>query len=350
MLARALFHQVSIFLLLTSAVSSTAATAPSTPLTFTNPIVVPGADPWIVFKDGWYWFTATAVNRIDIRKARTLAGLDQAKPVTIWRAPATGPKSRDIWAPEFHWVSNRWLVYFTATDEQRTDANRRIYALESVTDDLQGQFIEKGRVAVPGDDHYAIDGTLFQRPDGQLFFLWSGRERSEKGPQNIYIAPMSNPWTISGPRVQLSTPDHAWEKHGWQVNEGPEVLHRNGKTFVIYSGSGYTTPEYALGLLTNTDGDLLNPKSWAKSATPVFAAHEGQDGQVYGPGHNGFFKSPDGSEDWIVYHAWDKRETRGLQRSARAQRFTWRPDGTPDFGRPIPPGVQVRVPAGEPAE
>ena len=73
-------------------VSSTAATTSSTPRMFTNPIVVPGADPWVVFQGGWYWFTATAGDRIDIRKSRTLAGLGQATPVTIWRTPVTGPR------------------------------------------------------------------------------------------------------------------------------------------------------------------------------------------------------------------------------------------------------------------
>ena len=45
------------------------------------------------------------------------------------------------------------------------------------------------------------------------------------------------------------------------------------------------------------------------------AAHEAQlmrtpsSGQLVGPGHNSFTTSPDGSETWIVYHAWDAART-----------------------------------------
>jgi GH43 family beta-xylosidase len=82
--------------------------------------------------------------------------------------------------------------------------------------------------------------------------LWSGRDpEATRNAQNIYIAPMSDPVTISSPRVRLSTPEYPWERVGWPVNEGPEVLYRNGKTHIVYSASGGTTPDYALGLLTN---------------------------------------------------------------------------------------------------
>ena len=37
---------------------------------------------------------------------------------------------------------------------------------------------------------------------------------------------------------------------------------------------------------------------------------------VFGPGHNSFVKSPDGREDWIVYHAIDVARPR--QRARRA--------------------------------
>jgi GH43 family beta-xylosidase len=69
---------------------------------------------------------------------------------------------------------------------------------------------------------------------------------------------------------------------------------------------------------------------------------------VYGPGHNGFFKSPDGTEDWIVYHA-NASATAGcdVNRTTRAQKFTWNSDGTPNFGVPQPLSANLPVPSGE---
>ena len=66
------------------------------------------------------------------------------------------------------------------------------------------------------------------------------------------------------------------------------------------------------------------------------------------PGHNGFFKSPDGTEDWIVYHATTNANGGcDLNRSTRAQKFTWNADGTPNFGVPVGLGVPITAPSGE---
>ena len=58
-----------------------------------------------------------------------------------------------------------------------------------------------------------------------------------------------------------------------------------------------------------------------------------------------FVKSPDGKEDWIVYHA-AKRKGGGWNRDMRTQRFDWKADNTPDFGQPVAPGVELEYPSG----
>lgn len=98
--------------------------------------------------------------------------------------------------------------------------------------------------------------------------------------------------------------------------------------------------------LTLTGSNPLNPAHWTKSPNPVFQRSNANG--VYAPGHNGFFKSPDGTEDWIVYHS-NSSSSGGcyMNRSTRAQKFTWNADGTPDFGPPVALGVTLTAPSGE---
>jgi GH43 family beta-xylosidase len=93
-------------------------------------------------------------------------------------------------------------------------------------------------------------------------------------------------------------------------------------------------------------GDPLNAGDWTKSTSPVFVKKPSSS--AYGPGHNSFFKSVDGSEDWIIYHA---NPSPGLAcgdaRNPRMQKFTWNADGTPNFGEPVKTGTAIQKPAGE---
>ena len=92
--------------------------------------------------------------------------------------------------------------------------------------------------------------------------------------------------------------------------------------------------------------DLLNPASWRQHPTPLFARVD-QRG-VFGPGHCFFFKSPDGKEDWIAYHAKSSTNLTYADRSTRAQKFTWKADGVPDFGLPLSLDTDIIAPSGEP--
>jgi len=175
------------------------------------------------------------------------------------------------------------------------------------------------------------------------------------GEQDIYISKMKDPWTLEGKRVRISSPVYDWERHGElhdannpshvYVNEGPEFLQHSDKVFMIYSASGCWTENYCLGMLTaKANSDLLDSTSWTKHPSPVFTASV--ENGVYAPGHNSFFKSPDGKEDWILYHAnAAPNQGCGTHRSPRAQKFTWKKDGTPDFGIPIKMGIELAVPS-----
>ncbi|UJF31883.1 family 43 glycosylhydrolase [Paenibacillus hexagrammi] len=314
---------------------------------FRNPIVPVGsdagsADPSVVFKDGYYYYVKSDKDSaIQVAKAKRLQDIGTSPRVTVYTPPSGTMYSKELWAPELTYLDGKWYIYVAADDGNNN--NHRMYVLESDTQDPQGTYTFKGKIA-DSTNKWAIDGTVLVKADNTKYFVWSGWEGDTNVRQNIYIAPMSNPWTISGPRVMISTPDQAWELNGTpNINEGPEVLSKDGKTFIVYSASGSWTDDYNLGMLTNTDGDVLNASSWTKSG-PVFS----KTASAFGPGHNSFTKSPDGTEDWIVYHADKNSGGSWGNRSVRAQKFTWNADGTPNFGTPAAYGESMKQPSGTP--
>ena len=212
----------------------------------------------------------------------------------------------------------------------------------SNADPFTGSFTFKGQINDPSNK-WAIDGTVFEHPSGQLYFIWSGWEGDVSGPQLLYIAEMSDPWTISSDRVLISTPTLDWETRGGSINEGPEVTIRNGVISLVYSASGSWTNDYCLGLLTaSTNSDPMNPASWKKHAKPIF-----QSGvNVLAPGHHSFTKSPDDQEDWIIYHS-ARYNNSGWSRLIRAQKFTWNANSTPNLGKPANANIPIGIPSGD---
>jgi GH43 family beta-xylosidase len=322
--------------------------------TFTNPIITSwdAADPWVFWRDGYYYFTATLDPEVGlwVWRSRTLTGLDRGDKVRVWTAPASGPQSRQIWAPELHYLGGHWYLYYTASDG--VDAHHRHYVLRAAADDPLGPYEELGRVD-PAFEKYAIDGSVLEMPDGRLFFLYAAG--------GLHIAPMQSPARVAGPGVKIADGTHEWER-AWRKSavtgaewikadgywlEAPQPLVREERVYLVYSAGHSATPDYCLGLLTLRGRDPLDPSAWAKLPGPVFGPHASREGRVYTVGHCSFTQSPDGREDWILYHAKDSRQGGFAGRTARAQRFGWAPDGTPAFGWPTPAGVRLARPSGE---
>jgi GH43 family beta-xylosidase len=325
--------------------------------TFNNPLLPAGADPWATFHDGFYYYMHTTARNLTVWKTPSIPDLRIAERKVVWRPPPGEPYSRNLWAPEIHYLEGKWYIYVAADDGQ--NANHRIWVLENTSaDPLEGEWTMKGKLSDP-TDRWAIDASVFEHR-GRLYAIWSGWEGDVNEAQHIYIAALKNPWTIEGPRVRISTPTHAWEAVGdlngagtphdpthVDVNEGPTVLKHGDRLFLVYAASGCWTESYCLGMLTaSADSDLLDPASWTKSPEPVFSSRP--EAQAYATGHCSFFQSPDGTEDWILYHANpEPGQGCGPHRSPRAQRITWTDDGFPEFGQPIPLATSIRRPSGD---
>ncbi len=309
---------------------------PAAVKTFRNPIAH-GADPCLVFYKGWYYLSVTTGGEVKIKKARRLAELKDAEAVAVYKSDDMN-QNRDVWAPEFHRFDGKWYLYVTGGNGE--EPKHRMWVAEGQGDTPMGPYVFKAKLQTdPKDEFYAIDGHPFRTKDGKMYFVWCGRP-STAG-QGLYISRMANPWTLEGPRQYLDVSGLGCK----YVREGPETLQRNGKVFLVYSACGADTPDYRLGMTVASEkADLLDPASWKQHPTPIFERNDAAG--VYGPGHNFFFKSPDGREDWHAYHAKPSTRLDYGERNTRAQRVEWR-DGLPFLGRPVSPETDVKVPSGE---
>ena len=321
--------------------ASTAASPTPHASTYTNPLLPSGPDPWITQVDGIYYYTHTLGDRIALWRTDNIARLAQAEQVVVWRAPASGPNAHSIWAPELHRIDGKWFLYYSATASGfKDDAHRAVFVLENDdADPMMGNWVDRGRVNTA---HAGIDGTVFSHGD-ERYFVYSPYIESDTA---LAIARMENPWTLTGPESVIARPDQPWERQGGrQIVEGPEFLPGpRGDLFLTYSASACWSDDYSLGLLHAAPGaDPLDPAAWSKSPQPVLKSANG----VYATGHNGFFVSPDGKENWIIYHANSGPGMKCTQKRApHIQRFGWREDGWPQFGEPVSQGTALPVPSG----
>lgn len=322
---------------------ATAVTAQSTPaVSYVNTLINQRADPHI-FKhtDGWYYYTATvpAFDRIILRRAQTIQALADAPETTIWKRKSSGVGSGQVWAPEIHFIDGKWYIYVAlgVVNEWRI----RAFVLEAAgANPLTSAWTEKGLIKTNWDT-FSLDASTFV-VNGTRYLVWAQQDPSRNGENSsLFLAPLQNPWTIRGTAVAISHPNLAWERIGYKVNEGPAVIQRNGKIFLTYSAAA-TDSNYCMGLLTaNVNANLMNPLSWTKSQTPIFVSNPNTN--QWGPGHNSFTVSEDGQSDILVFHDRGYKDINGdplndPNRRTRVQKVYWKPDGTPDFGIPVPDG------------
>lgn len=318
---------------------------------FVNPIGE-GADPWVIrdpVTPRYLWCMSEGNRAIAIHTSDSLVSM--GKKQVIWQAPESGPVSQQIWAPELHFLDNRWHIYFAASDGK--NENHLTWVLQSKSTDAFGPYELHGPLATgEGPDGrspnvWAIDLTVLEH-NGKRFAIWSGWDRPGSDQQYLYIAPMRSPLQLAGPRVRLCrNDDFLWEriepsetKPG--LNEGPQVFQSPSQTALVFSCGASWLPTYKLGLLELVGSDPLLPASWKKRPEPIFTSTE----TTYGIGHSCFVKSLDNRQWWHIYHAKLDRNP-GWRRAIFAQPMQVGPRGFPVFGTPIDAGRVLLKPSGD---
>ena len=314
---------------------------------FYNPLGI-GGDPWIVQRDGQYVHTQSGGEAAKVTLSDTISGLwaNRLQEKIVYWASSMG--QTDIWAPEIHYYNGEGYLFYTAT-VQHAGPMRRIFVQRCTTQNPKDEWEFLGKVNLP-EDQWAIDATFFPH-NGKTYLIWSGWKNEAEGgtiwKQYLYIAELDqNDFTkaVSTQRVMISAPDYAWENGVLPQNEGPQILlSPAGTVYCIYSANFSKSNDYCLGALRLVKEDPLADGAWEKMDHPVFATSVEND--VYAPGHASFTKSPDGTEDWILYHAARKKDS-GWNRNFRAKKVEW-VDDMPVLGEPDSLNTLIPLPSGE---
>jgi len=247
---------------------------------YRNPVIDENlADPAVLFHDGTYYLYATGAvdgdNGYRVYRSKDLVSWERG-PV-VFR-----PGQPHVWAPDV-WrdrTSGRFYLYYTA--------DQTVGVAEAASP--AGPFAVRRKLF----DH-AIDAHLFEDDDGRLYLYFV-----QLPGFRITVQPMADPAGPSGkPKVVLQ-PESDWETRNGSVTEGPWMIKHGGRYYLLYSGYGANTPDYAVGYATSTSP--MGPFTRAEH-NPILHRSEG----LFGPGHGCAIRNREGAW-WFVYH--QKRTSR----------------------------------------
>jgi GH43 family beta-xylosidase len=345
---RRLIHPIRHLLLLALILAPAGLSVRAVECTFLNPLIPFGADPSVIYHDDSYYMVQSNGTGLSIIQSETITGLDLSQARVVYTAPPGQPYSYDLWGPELEYLDGQWYIYVAATDSPGNNALHRMYVLQADTSDPMGTWTMRGKVYDPQADVWSIDGSVFDY-EGQLYMVWSGWPEFDSGfPQNLYIAEMSDPLTISSQRVLIGEPDQSWERSVEPINEGPQPFIYQGQLSIVYSADASWTSAYKLAILHLTGNDPLDAKAWSEIG-PVFEQVTDSQTPIFGPGHNSDpIPSPDGEEFWFLYHAKTVSTPGWEDRAIYAQEISWSEEGLPILDDPIPAEIAQPVPSGEP--
>lgn len=241
-------------------------------LTYTNPVIdeIGPADPDVILFEGTYYLYPTGDNvSYHVYTSRDLVHWTKGPRVFE-------PGERNVWAPDvFHDPNDgKFYLYYTV--------NKRIGV--AVADRPDGTFEDRATFY-----KNAIDAHLFCDDDGRYYLYYV-----QLPGFHIHVQRMKSPTEREGHPVEILRPTEPWEMKRGAVTEGPWMIKRGGRYYLLYSGTGANSLDYAIGYAT------------ADKPTGPFTKHAGnpivhRTDRAFGPGH-GCVVTDGAGNLWSVYH------------------------------------------------
>ncbi len=240
--------------------------------TYTNPIIdeIGPADPSVIYDEGKYYLYPTGDNRsYHVYTSTDLVNWTKGKKVFE-------PGDTNVWAPDvFHNPEDgNFYLYYTV--------NKRIGV--AVADRPDSTFVDQKSLY-----ENAIDAHMFLDDDGQFYLYYV-----QLPGFRIHVQRMINPLQKEGEPIEIIKPTEPWEMKSGAVTEGPWMLKHKNTYYLLYSGTGASSLNYAIGYAT------------AEQPTGPFTKYENnpivhRGNGALGPGHGCVIKDGE-NRLWSVYH------------------------------------------------
>ena len=259
-------------------------------------------DPSVIHHNGLYYHCFSQKNQICLCVANKLEELDTATVIPVY-TPDKEEYGYELWAPELHIINDKCYIYVAMDDGD--NYNHRMYVLYNDSNDPLVPYKMHGKIK-DETNKWAIDGTIIQYHN-ELYMAWSGWEGDKNVAQDIYIAKMSDPFTISSIRRKISSPDQDFEQGSCDgvnapfINEGPFPFYHEDDLYLLYSGSGSWDVHYCIIALKLNGKDPLKDE-WIKADHPFLKSNN----NIKGPGHCSLIQEKD--KTYIFFHAWESKE------------------------------------------
>jgi GH43 family beta-xylosidase len=285
--------------------------------TYQNPVYPHTmADPFVLQHEGFYYAYGTAPGGADGRQIPVLRSADLVE----WEAlgHALAPNGAEhYWAPEVAFDDGRFYMYYSSgSAPEGTDQQLRV----AVAEHPAGPFVDTGAILVP-DQPFSIDAHPYRHADGDWYLFYCVDFLEEAGEHRvgtgIVVDRLLDMTRLAGqPRVVVRPHQdwHVFRKgrsmyggvYDWYTVEGASALVHEGRVYCFYSGGAWERENYGVSYVVAEHP--LGPWQVPEGGHEALLMRS-RAGEVIGPGHNSFTRSPDGSQTWIVYHAWDVAQT-----------------------------------------